>query len=264
MSRSSGWSIAAFSSILAALLAVGLAFVFLMARDQIADAKEETHVATQRAEASEAAETEARNQAASLDQELKKATSRIDILKQQVDLAGSKLISAEREAANLRQQVENEQFRGRELAGFDWGELKDFFPERRRVSLSVDFYAPEDLKKKFDLDIDLLEGYAKRSFNRLENVDLVVRDNTCDWHLAIVIEAQWDPPKGTPLWWTTADASLITKIRIPGTDRVTYAIVSRADPYLSAIPLTDKPAAYRDIESIFEEMAKTIQSQIKP
>ena len=267
MASKSGWGLAVFSTVFAALLAVALVFTLLIGKSRITtaeDAAEATQAAAQaEAETANRTATRAQAEATEANDAYKEAVGRLEQFDSQLQRARAQLESARREASNSAARLETTQLQHRTLMGLEYGSKSDFFEEgRTKVALMVNLQIPEIVQKATEIDEEIVRGLAGRAFNRLENIDIVLDAKDADWTLNVHILPQQTPPQGTPNWWVACFVDLTRDVRIPGRDLKHPAIIAGADG-IDAIEFRSNQAAYVGLQDTFQWLADRLQEQLK-
>lgn len=267
MASKSGWGLAVFSTIFAALLAVALVFTLLIGKSRITtaeDAAEATQAAAQaEAETANRTATRAQAEATEANDAYKEAVGRLEQFDSQLQRARAQLESARREASNSAARLETTQLQHRTLMGLEYGSLSDFFDEgRTKVFLTVNLQTPDLVRETTKIDEQNVLALARRAFNRLENIDIVLDAKDADWTLSVGLIPQLTPPQGTPLWWMACFGNLTRDVRIPGSDLRYRTTITQADG-ITAIEFRTEQRAYAGLQETFEWLADRLQEQLK-
>jgi hypothetical protein len=191
------------------------------------------------------------------------AVDRLEQLDGQLQRARVQLEAARREASNSTARLETTQLQHRTLMGLEYGSVSDFFDEgRTKVFLRVDLRIPDLVRDTTEIDEQTVLALAKRAFDKLENIDIVLDAKDADWELFVELIPQKTPPRGSPFWWMACFGNLMREVRIPGTDLRYQTTVTQAGG-TSAIEFRTEQRAYATLLDTFEWLADQLQERLK-
>lgn len=267
MASRSGWTLAIISTVFAAIMTAALVLTLLIGKSRITSAQEAaeaTQAASQaEAETAKRTATQAMEEAAEANDAYEEAVDRLEQLDGQLQRARVQFEAARREASNSTARLETAQLQHRTLMGLEYGSISDFFDEgRTKVFLNVDLRIPDLVRETTDIDEQTVLALAKRAFDKLENIDIVLEAKDADWKLFVELIPQTTPPQGTPFWWMACFGDLERDVRIPGTDLQYPTTIMQADG-ITRIEFRTEQRAYVGLDDTFEWLADQLQEQLK-
>ena len=267
----SGWGVATATSILSAVLFVGIIFVLILMQGQVSQAEDKTAIAMVELDSTKSEAQGLQSKISELQDLIDNERTKQEKLQQDISRLTTEAqkrraeAQAQRDAATASQaKLEAERRRHIDVVGMDMGMLSDFLDENQAVKIELHWLDPDgEIQLAYPaINEKMIQGIAKSTFDRIDLLNLQWNLENPEFTLAVYLQPQFITPSSRDRWWTCAYYELRGRCRIPGTDKFSNILLD-ANFTIFPVEYSNSGRAYRSIKETFGRLSESLERNLR-